>query len=106
MSTFEDSSHFGYNASCDLLNSPTACPNSGVEGRYANAIALDGLDDYLILSTSAQIISFTDNRPFTLAAWVYWEGDAGTLISKWNAARRFQDRSCASRSPAAARSAW
>ncbi len=84
-SSFEDISGFGYSASCDLLNSTDSCPVSGVDGRYANAISLDG-SDYLILSTSAKSISFVDNRPFTLAAWVYWEGGAGTLISKWNAA--------------------
>ena len=84
-SSFEDISGFGYSASCDLLNSTDSCPVSGVDGRYANAISLDG-SDYLILSTSAKSISFVDNRPFTLATWVYWEGGAGTLISKWNAA--------------------
>ena len=68
-----------------MLNSPDACPTSGVEGRYSNAISLGG-DDFLILSTSAKSISLVDNRPFTLAAWVYWEGGEGTLISKWNAA--------------------
>jgi hypothetical protein len=74
---FEDSSNFKFDAFCN----GDACPVSGLPGVYLNAARFDGLDN-LYLPTTAKQISFLDNQKFSLAAWVYPQGD-GTLISKW-----------------------
>ncbi|MBN1148930.1 MAG: Ig-like domain repeat protein [Anaerolineales bacterium] len=84
--TFEDSSGFGFNATC----LGDACPMSGVDGRFSKAISLDGGQEYLSLPTSAKAISFVDNQPFTLAAWVNWDGGAGTILSKWSEVSQYE----------------
>ena len=74
---FTDDSGFSFNAFCQEDH----CPQSGFNGRYMNSIYFGG-DDFLYLPTSSKQVSFLDNQPFTLAAWVY-PADDGTLISKW-----------------------
>lgn len=75
---FEDSSNFGFAATCTAEE----CPLAGVDGRYAGAASFDG-SDLLRLPTTAKTVSLGDDHPFTIAGWVKTEG-GGTLFSKWS----------------------
>lgn len=76
--SFEDSSNFGFAASCTAGE----CPVAGIDGRYAAAARFEG-SDLLRLPSSAGAISISDNRPFTVAGWVN-ASSGGTLLSKWS----------------------
>ncbi len=75
---FDDSSNFGFAASCTA----DECPISGVNGRYAAAVHLDG-SDLLHLPTTAKAISLTGSQPFTIGAWVN-TSSGGTVLAKWS----------------------
>ncbi len=74
---FIDRSGFGFNAICP----GDPCPVAGMVGEFANAVRFGGAD-YLNLPGTTGAPRFDDGRPFTLAAWVQWQGGAGTILSK------------------------
>lgn len=76
--SFEDSSNFGFSASCTAGE----CPVAGIDGRYGAAARFEG-SDLLRLPSSAGAISISDNRPFTIAGWVN-AYSGGTVLSKWS----------------------
>ena len=75
-SSFADSSGNGHVATCQ----GTACPTSGVTGKFGNAVSFDGVDD--VLSVNGTIAQSS----FTVAAWLKRDATGGvggmTMVSQ------------------------